>query len=34
MPLENDLPVPFIWLTEHSHPPTEHRIDRLSYHPA
>jgi Zn-dependent protease with chaperone function len=32
--LENDLPVPFIWLTEHSHPPTEHRIDRLSHHPA
>jgi Zn-dependent protease with chaperone function len=27
--LENDLPVPFMWLTEHSHPATEHRIDRL-----
>jgi len=27
--LENDLPVPFVWLTEHSHPATEHRIDRL-----
>ena len=25
-----DLPIPFIWLTEHSHPPTEHRIDRLT----
>ena len=32
--LQNDLPVPFVWLTEHSHPPTEHRIDRLSHHPA
>jgi Peptidase family M48 len=31
--LENDLPVPFVWLTEHTHPPTEHRIDRLSHHP-
>lgn len=29
--LQNDLPVPFVWLTEHSHPPTEHRIDRLSH---
>jgi Zn-dependent protease with chaperone function len=28
--LENDLPVPFVWLTEHSHPSTEHRIDRLT----
>jgi Zn-dependent protease with chaperone function len=27
--LEQDLPVPFAWLSEHSHPPTEHRIDRL-----
>ena len=27
--LENDLPVPFIWLSEHAHPATEHRIDRL-----
>lgn len=27
--LENDLPVPFRWLTEVSHPSTEHRIDRL-----
>ena len=24
-----DLPVPFMWLTEHSHPPGEHWIDRL-----
>jgi CheY-like chemotaxis protein len=23
-----DLPIPFVWLTEASHPPTEHRIDR------
>jgi hypothetical protein len=28
-----DLPVPFVWLTDHSHPPTEHRVDRLSHHP-
>jgi Zn-dependent protease with chaperone function len=28
--LEHDLPVPFRWLTEHSHPSTEHRIDRLA----
>jgi len=27
--LANDLPVPFVWLTEQSHPATEHRIDRL-----
>jgi len=27
--LENDLPVPFMWLTEQSHPFSEHRIDRL-----
>jgi Zn-dependent protease with chaperone function len=27
--LENDLPVPFMWLSEQSHPSTEHRIDRL-----
>jgi Zn-dependent protease with chaperone function len=27
--LINDHPVPFIWLTEHTHPPTELRIDRL-----
>jgi Zn-dependent protease with chaperone function len=30
--LENDLPVPFMWLTETSHPFTEHRIDRLEHH--
>jgi Zn-dependent protease with chaperone function len=27
--LEDDLPIPFMWLSEHSHPWTEHRIDRL-----
>jgi Zn-dependent protease with chaperone function len=27
--LLHDHPVPFIWLTEHTHPPTELRIDRL-----
>jgi len=27
--LENDLPVPFMWMSDHSHPATEHRIDRL-----
>lgn len=27
-----DLPVPFKWLTEDSHPPAEHRIDRLYHH--
>jgi Zn-dependent protease with chaperone function len=27
--LANDLPIPFLWLTEHTHPATEHRIDRL-----
>jgi len=27
--LENDLPIPFMWLTQHSHPSTEHRIERL-----
>ena len=30
--LENDIPVPFMWLTDMSHPPTEHRIDRLLHH--
>jgi Zn-dependent protease with chaperone function len=30
--LENDIPVPFMWLTDISHPPTEHRIDRLLQH--
>jgi Zn-dependent protease with chaperone function len=29
--LEYDLPVPFAWLSEHSHPATEHRIDRLAH---
>jgi Zn-dependent protease with chaperone function len=27
--LIHDQPVPFIWLTEHTHPPTELRIDKL-----
>jgi len=27
--LIHDHPVPFIWLSEHSHPPTELRVDRL-----
>ncbi len=27
--LIHDHPIPFIWLTEHTHPPTELRIDRL-----
>lgn len=27
--LIHDHPVPFIWLTEHTHPPTELRINRL-----
>jgi len=27
--LEHDLPIPFAWLGGHSHPSTEHRIDRL-----
>jgi Zn-dependent protease with chaperone function len=30
--LENDLPIPFIWFTDHTHPFTEHRIDRLVHH--
>jgi Zn-dependent protease with chaperone function len=30
--LDHDLPIPFVWLTEHSHPATEHRIDRLVQH--
>jgi Zn-dependent protease with chaperone function len=29
--LNDDLPVPYIWLTDTSHPPVEHRIDRLDY---
>jgi Zn-dependent protease with chaperone function len=27
--LVHDHPVPFVWLTEHTHPPTELRLDRL-----
>ncbi len=27
-----DRPVPLVWLTEHTHPPTEHRIERLQQH--
>ncbi len=27
--LVHDHPVPFVWLTEHTHPPTELRIDKL-----
>jgi Zn-dependent protease with chaperone function len=27
--LDDDLPVPFAWLSARSHPPTEYRIDRL-----
>jgi Zn-dependent protease with chaperone function len=30
--LIHDHPVPFLWLTEHTHPPTELRIDRLRTH--
>ncbi len=30
--LIHDHPIPFIWLTEHTHPPTELRIDRLRTH--
>ncbi len=30
--LQDDLPLPFVWLTQHSHPFTEHRIDRLYQH--
>jgi Zn-dependent protease with chaperone function len=29
--LDDDLPVPYIWLTDVSHPPVEHRIDRLHH---
>ncbi len=29
--LEHDLPKPFPWLHDHSHPPTEHRIDRIEH---
>lgn len=27
--LIHDYPIPYIWLTEHTHPPTELRIDKL-----
>jgi Zn-dependent protease with chaperone function len=30
--LIHDHPIPYIWLTEHTHPPTELRIDRLRNH--
>jgi hypothetical protein len=30
--LEHDLPVPFMWLTDTSHPYTEYRIDKLHQH--
>lgn len=30
--LIHDHPIPFIWLSEHSHPPTELRVDRLRTH--
>jgi Zn-dependent protease with chaperone function len=30
--LIHDHPIPFIWLTDHTHPPTEHRIDQLRNH--
>jgi Zn-dependent protease with chaperone function len=30
--LIHDHPIPFIWLTDHTHPPTELRIDRLRTH--
>lgn len=32
--LGNDYPVPWVWLTGHAHPPTEHRVDHLAHHPA
>jgi Zn-dependent protease with chaperone function len=28
--LRHDRPIPFLWLTQHTHPPTELRIDRLT----
>jgi Zn-dependent protease with chaperone function len=31
--LIHDNPIPFLWLTEHTHPPTELRIDRLRAKP-
>jgi Zn-dependent protease with chaperone function len=30
----HDYPVPWVWLTGHAHPPTEHRVDRLAHRPA
>jgi Zn-dependent protease with chaperone function len=30
--LIHDHPIPFVWLTDHTHPATEHRIDRLRNH--
>lgn len=30
--LIHDHPIPFIWLTDHTYPPTEHRIDQLRNH--
>lgn len=30
--LIHDQPIPFIWLTDHTHPPSELRIDRLRAH--
>lgn len=30
--LAYDLPIPFIWLTDTTHPSSEHRIDRLQHH--
>jgi Zn-dependent protease with chaperone function len=29
--LEHDLPLPFPWLHDRSHPPTEHRLDRIEH---
>lgn len=26
-----DLPVPFVWLSDHTHPPTEHRVEHLTH---
>jgi len=28
--VHHDHPIPWVWLTGHDHPPTEHRIDRLA----
>jgi Zn-dependent protease with chaperone function len=32
--LQADVPVPYIWMTEHTHPPVEHRIEQLNHHPS